>query len=114
MWILGLKGLQNKEKIMITSLMFPDTPNLIFPDSSVQKETQARWLIEICEEHVKKFVFNAHELSILVEQTAELQDANKQEGRWKCRAEGCMATYAYHSSRVRCLSILMKCYISKD
>ena len=66
---------------MITSLMFPDTPNLIFPESSVQKETQARWLIEICEEHVKKFVFNADGLSILVEQTAELQDANKQEGR---------------------------------
>lgn len=99
---------------MITSLTFPDTRNLIFPDSSVQKETQARWLIEICEEHVKKFVCNGDELSILVEQTAELQDTNKQEGGWKCRAEGCMATYVYHSSRVRCHSILMKCDISKD
>ena len=91
--------------------MFPDTPNLIFPESSVQKETQARWLIEICEEHVKKFVFNADGLSILVEQTAELQDANKQEGRWKCRAEGCMATYVYHSSRVKIVGLAGKRFL---
>ena len=76
-------------------------PNVILPDSNVQKETQAKWLLEICEEHVKKFLFNADELSTLVEQTKDLQEAHKQEGRWKCRAEGCIATYVYHSGRVR-------------
>lgn len=50
---------------------------------------------------MKKFVFNADELSTLVEQTKELQEAHKHEGRWKCRAEGCIATYVYHSGRVR-------------
>ena len=50
---------------------------------------------------MKKFLINADELSTLVEQTKEFQEAHKQEGRWKCRAEDCIATYVYHSSRVR-------------
>jgi len=82
-------------------LLLSDTPNVLLPDSSVCKATQAKWLLEICEEHVKKFIFNADELNALVDQTKELQEAHKQEGKWRCRAEGCMATYVYHSSRVR-------------
>ena len=94
-----LMGQHSFEKKPI--LLLSDTPNVLLPDSSVCKATQAKWLLEICEEHVKKFIFNADELNALVDQTKELQEAHKQEGKWRCRAEGCMATYVYHSSRVR-------------
>ncbi|KAL9977212.1 hypothetical protein ACROYT_G014591 [Oculina patagonica] len=58
-----------------------NSPNGLLPDSSVQKETQAKWLLEICEEHVKKFVLNADaDLSTLVKQKKELQEPNKLEG----------------------------------
>ena len=70
-------------------------------DSSVKKEVQAKWLLELCEEHVKKFVFNADELRSLVDQTVELHEARKEDGHWRCRANGCEATYVYHSNRVR-------------
>ena len=41
------------------------------PDSSISKTTRAKWLLEICEEHVKKYVFNADELTSLVAQITE-------------------------------------------
>ena len=50
---------------------------------------------------MKKFLFNADDFSALVERTKELQEAHKQEGRWKCREEDCTATYVHHSGRVR-------------
>ena len=70
------------------------------PDSSVSKTTRAKWLLEICEEHVQKYVFNADELTSLAAQTTELEAAN-QGGRLTCRADNCNMNYAYHSGRVR-------------
>lgn len=70
------------------------------PEKSVSKQTRAKWLLEICEEHVKKFVFNTDEISKLVAQTTELGGVDR-ESRWVCRASGCDRTYAYHSGRVR-------------
>lgn len=77
---------------------FQDKPNVIVPDSTVSQTTQGKWLLQVCEDHIKKFVFNADEMTSLVEQTAELQQAEA--GRWRCRAQGCEAIYAYHSGRV--------------
>ena len=73
----------------------------MLPDSSVRKEVQAKWLLELCEEHVRKFVFHADELRSLVDQTVELQEARKDDGQWRCRADVCEATFVYHSNRVR-------------
>lgn len=70
------------------------------PEKTVSKQTRAKWLLEISEEHVKKFVFNTDEISKLVAQTTELEGVN-QESRWVCRAPDCNRTYAFHSGRVR-------------
>ena len=78
---------------------FQDSPNVIIWDSTVPGPTQGKWLLDICKEHVKRFVFNTDEMSTLVEQTDQLQQAEN--GRWICRAEGCEASYKFHSGRVR-------------
>ena len=70
------------------------------PEKTVSKQTRAKWLLEISEEHVKKFVFNTDEISKLVAQTTELEGVN-QESRWVCRGPDCNRTYAFHSGRVR-------------
>ena len=36
------------------------------PESSISKTTRAKWLLEICEEQVKKYVFNAEVLASLI------------------------------------------------
>ena len=70
------------------------------PEKYVSKQTRAKWLLEICEDHVKKFVFDTDKVSQLVAQTTELEGVD-QESRWVCRAPDCNRTYAYHSGRVR-------------
>ena len=35
------------------------------PDTTRSKELRAHWLLEICEKHVKKYVFNTDELTSL-------------------------------------------------
>ena len=70
------------------------------PYETVSKQTRAMWLLEVCEEHVKKFVFNKDGLTSLVAQTTELEAVNQQ-SRWTCRADDCVMSYAYHSGRVR-------------
>ena len=96
---------KNKKKKIFTSnqiiifFCFQDKPDVILPDTTVSPTCQGKWLLEVCEDYVKKFVLNADEMTSLVEQTAELQQAEA--GRRRCRAQGCEATYAYHSSRVR-------------
>ena len=70
------------------------------PEKSVSKQTRAKWLLEICEEHVKKFVFNTDAISKLVAKTTELGGVDR-ESRWVCRSSDCDRTYAYHSGRVR-------------
>lgn len=87
-------------------LIITDQPNTVMPDSTVPKHVQAKWLLEICENCLKKFVFNAGEIESLVTQSTELQQAQREAGRWKCRHEGCQATYVLHSSRVRCVIYL--------
>ena len=77
-----------------------DNPNILMPDGSVSKKTKGKWLLEICEDHVKRFVFHTDELTCLINQTSELEKASQQT-RWGCRADGCDATYTFHSGRVR-------------
>ena len=62
------------------------------PEKSVSKQTRAKWLLKICEEHVKKFVFNKDEISKLVAQTTELGGVD-QESRWVCRASATGLTH---------------------
>ena len=88
-----------KLKTWFSFFFFQDKPNVILPDSTVSQTTQGKWLLQLCEDHIKKFVFNADEMTSLVEQTEELQQAEA--GGWRCRAQGCGAIYAYHSGRVR-------------
>lgn len=77
------------------------------PDESVSKQTRAKWLIEVCEEHVRKYVFNTDEMTLLVAQTTELKGVD-QESRWKCHAADCNRTYAYHSGRVRYMLLIQE------
>ena len=70
------------------------------PDKSVSKQTRAKWLLEVCEEYVQKFVLNKDELISFVGQTTELESVNLQ-SRWTCRVDDCNVSYAYHFGRVR-------------
>lgn len=70
-------------------------------DATVSKQIRAKWLLEICEELLKKFVSNTDELTSLVAQTTELEVAINQDSRWMCRANSCGRSFAYHSGRVR-------------
>ena len=70
------------------------------PDKSVSKQTRDKWLLEVCEEYVQKFVLNKDELISLVGQTTELESVNLQ-SRWTRCVDDCNASYAYHSGRVR-------------
>ncbi|XP_068739062.1 uncharacterized protein [Montipora capricornis] len=56
---------------------------------------------EYSEFHAREI--EAHILASFMEMTEmkDTSEAHKQEGRWKCRAEDCTATYVYHSGRVR-------------
>lgn len=81
-------------------MFISDQPNLVLPDATVSHGTKSQWLLEICKQHVEKFVFDRGELSGLVNQTSELQEAANQ-STWKCREEGCTAQFVYHSGRVR-------------
>ena len=78
-----------------------DKPGIPVPDASLSKQTRAKWLLEICEEHVNKYVLHKDELTSLIAQTAELEQALNQDSMWTCRADGCGRTYAYHTGRVR-------------
>ncbi|XP_028409246.1 uncharacterized protein LOC114531831 [Dendronephthya gigantea] len=84
-----------------------DSPNgVTLPDSDAPAPTKGKWLLDVCEEHVKRFVFNAGEMTGLVEQTDQLQQ--EESGRWVCRAEDCDASYKLHSGRVRYSKIKTK------
>lgn len=71
------------------------------PDTTLSKELRAQWLLEICEKHVKKYVFNTDELTSLVTQTTELEAALNNGSHWECCAGNCERNYAYHPGRVR-------------
>ena len=71
------------------------------PDTTLSKTLRATWLLEICEEHVKKYVFNTDKLTSLITQTTELDTALNNGSRWTCRADNCEMDFAYHSERVR-------------
>ena len=77
-----------------------DKPGIAMPEKSVSTQTRAKWLLEICEEHVKKFVLSPDQISKLLAQTTELGGVDE-ESRTVCRASDCNRTYAYHSGRVR-------------
>ena len=66
---------------------------------TVAKTTRQKWLLELCEQLVQKYMFGESEVQSLVQQTQTLQDATRQP--FKCRATDCQATYVHHSRRVR-------------
>ena len=68
------------------------------PDETVTNETQGKWLLEICEKFVDKYIFDGH-IDSLVQQTHQLELAST--GHYSCRVEGCDKVYLYHSARVR-------------
>ena len=88
--------------VIILSL---DVPAFEIQDRSVSNETRQKWLLDLCEQLVTKFVFGESAIQTLVEQTQTLQDVSSQP--IICRAEDCQATYVHHSKRVRyiCLNV---------
>ena len=69
------------------------------PDDSVCKATQGKWLLNLCESFIDKYVFGSENIECLVQQTHELELASL--GRHECRVEGCDKVFVYHSGRVR-------------
>ena len=61
----------------MVNLFYADKPEIAMPDECVSKQTRATWLLEVCKEHVQKFVFNKDELALLVEKTKELEAVNQ-------------------------------------
>ena len=81
-------------------IAFLDTPQINLPDMLEPKASRGKWLIEICQQLVKKSVFDIREINALVDQTQQLNNALR-EAPFKCRFESCDRTYALHSGRVR-------------
>ena len=79
---------------------FLDTPQINLPDMSELKASRGKWLIEICQQLVKKFVFDIREVNALVGQTQQLDNAMC-EAHFKRCFESCDRTDAYHSGRAR-------------
>lgn len=78
---------------------FTDQPDLVLPDETVNKPTQAKWLLDVCEAFVNKYVFEEGDIDSLVQQTHQLELASL--GHYECRAEDCDKVFVYHSARVR-------------
>ena len=85
---------------MIMYIAFLDTPQINLPDMLESKASRGKWLIETCQQLVKKFVFDIREINALVDQTQQLDNA-LQDAPFKCRFESCDRTYALHPGRVR-------------
>lgn len=62
--------------ILILLSINVDKPGILVPDASLSKQTRAKWLLEICEEHVNKYVLNKDELASLIAQTTELEQGS--------------------------------------
>ena len=70
------------------------------PDAIVPKETQQKWLLEICEKLVEKYILPSTENFLcIVEQAQELQEGCNV--TYMCRYDACSQTFAFHSGRVR-------------
>ena len=77
-----------------------DKPENIMPDlAHVSAPTAQKWLLEMCEQLVERFVFHATDVQAIVDQTQELQLSNR--GVFTCREDGCTQEFVYHSGRVR-------------
>lgn len=69
------------------------------PDNSVAKMVQQKWLLELCESLIEHYVLSQTSVVGLVGQMESLDEARNPP--FVCRAEGCDASYVYHSGRVR-------------
>jgi len=68
------------------------------PSKNSDKRTKVNWLLDLCKDHVKKYVARS-EVSSLVQQTHDLENASEE--RFPCRYQGCDKSYTFHSRRVR-------------
>lgn len=90
----------NKIKnIELCSHSIPARPAFILPDDNVSKDTESRWLLDICENLVHKHLFGTGEIDALVQKTDNLKGAL--DGPFPCRQEGCDKVYVQHSRRVK-------------
>ncbi|XP_022787541.1 uncharacterized protein LOC111327585 isoform X2 [Stylophora pistillata] len=80
------------------SMVRTDKPTLNFPEPHCSRQTKMEWLLQVCKDYVMKFVLAAG-VNVLVNKTTELERSTN-EG-FACRFQGCMATFTYHSRRVR-------------
>lgn len=92
------------------AICFLDKPNYILPDDTVSKSTQGKWLLDLCESFIDKYVFGSDNIECLVQQTHELELASL--GHYNCRVEGCNKVFVYHSGRVRLAQLI--CLISTN
>lgn len=77
-----------------------DKPEYIMPDlAHVSAPTAQKWLLEMCEQLVERFVFHATDVQAIVDQTQELQLSNR--GVFTRREDGCTQEFVCHSGRVR-------------
>ena len=66
------------------------------PDESQKKSIQGKWLLDICCDFVREYVFQSLEV---VNETVELEE--KSNPPFRCRVENCNKCYVSHSVRVR-------------
>jgi hypothetical protein len=76
-----------------------DKPSVILPDDSVSKSIKGKWLLDMCSDFVREYVFQSEKVLDIVNKTAELDE--KMKSPFACRADGCNKSYLSHSARVR-------------
>jgi hypothetical protein len=76
-----------------------DTPSYDVPGKSIPKEDRRKWLLELCVQHVNKFLLN-FQVDPLLQQMQYLHNEVSSH-EFLCRVEGCTMKYVHHSMRVK-------------
>lgn len=84
---------------MLLWFCFVGHPNYDITDSSVPKNIQRKWLIELCMRYIREYVMPNKEVESIVQHVQELEDDNS--SGFTCRISGCKKKFVGHSSRVR-------------
>jgi hypothetical protein len=69
------------------------------PDNTTPKDTRRKWLLDLYQSFVAKYVFESTRFVGFAEQTTELQQVAG--GPFNCREQNCERVSAYHSGRVK-------------
>lgn len=80
-------------------MLFKYIPKYILPDLSMGKKTKGKWLLDLCESFIDRYVFDSEHIDNLVQQMHQLEFASL--GKHNCILKEWDKVFVYHSGRIR-------------